>query len=332
MKNYFQESGISQLIDWQGEPTGKHIELGISENNLFLALTAFGLAGELYGQRLLPIGTVYDPFVRRALDAFLYAAYSKARFIVIGTPSGISLSPEGGAHQSIIAPGIGVQLPGVTYYEPAFSLELEWILLAALAELQNRQHGKSAYLRLTTKPLDQAVFNTVLETQTQEELRSQVLRGGYRLIDCQIQDGYQPGENVVHIFVTGAMVPEAITAAQQLQQHGIFANVFNVTSADRLFHDHLATQQARIDGQEQDSGQKSWIEELVSTTERSAPVVTVHDAHPHTLSFIGGALATQTMSLGVTEFGQSGSQEELYHHYGIAPENIVQAARSMLRG
>ena len=323
MRNYFGESDISLLIDWRENPTGKHIELGISENNLFLALGAFGLADELYGQSLLPIGTVYDPFVCRALDAFIYAAYSQAKFIVIGTPSGISLSPEGGAHQSLITPGIGVQLPGVTYYEPAYALELEWILLAALAELQDRETGTSAYLRLSTKPLDQAVFNMVLEREGEEDLRQQVLQGGYRLLDWQSEEAYQPGLNVVHVFVTGAMLPEAVEAAQLLRQHGVFANVFNVTSADVLFHDYLETQQHNMQGRRQ----ASWVEALVPPDERSAPIVTLHDAHPHTLSFIGGALATRMVCLGVTEFGQSGSQAELYRRYGIAPENIVAAAR-----
>ena len=328
MKNYFGESDISLLIDWRENPTGKHIELGISENNLFLALGAFGLADELYGQSLLPIGTVYDPFVCRALDAFIYAAYSQARFIVIGTPSGISLSPEGGAHQSLITPGIGVQLPGVTYYEPAYALELEWILLAALAELQDRDSGKSAYLRLSTKPLDQAVFNMALERDGEEDLRQQVLQGGYRLLDWQAEEAYQPGLNVVHVFVTGAMLPEALEAAQQLEQHGIFANVFNVTSADVLFHDYLATRQQNMQGHRCES----WMEALVPVAERSAPVVTLHDAHPHTLAFIGGALATRMTCLGVTEFGQSGTQAELYRRYGIAPENIVEAARWLVGG
>ena len=146
VKNYFREQGISLLVDWRETPQGGHIELGISENNLFLLLGTLGLAGDLYGQPLLPVGTVYDPFVCRALDAFIYAAYSQAKFIVVGTPSGISLSSEGGAHQSIITPGIGLQLPGVTCYEPAFALELEWILLHALAALQSREQGKECVL------------------------------------------------------------------------------------------------------------------------------------------------------------------------------------------
>jgi pyruvate dehydrogenase E1 component len=327
MKNYFREQGISLLIDWRESPEGNHIELGISENNLFILLAMLGLADELYGQPLLPVGTVYDPFVCRALDAFTYAAYSQARFIVVGTPSGVSLSPEGGAHQSIITPGIGVQLPGVTYYEPAFALELEWILLAALRKLRDRHKGRSAYLRLSTKPVDQDLFNTRLAERTEEELRQQVLKGSYRLVDWREEEGYRPGETVVHLFVSGVMVSEAVAAARQLRTQGIFANVFNVTSADLLFHDYLTAQKEKMRGQER----SCWVEELVSPNERKAPVVTVQDAHPHTLSFIGGVLSTRMMNLGVTEFGQSGSQADLYRTYGIATENIVEAAQWIVR-
>ncbi len=327
MKNYFKEQGISLLIDWREHPEGNHMELGISENNLFLLLSMLGLSDELYGQPLLPVGTVYDPFVCRALDAFIYATYSQAKFIIVGTPSGVSLSAEGGAHQSVITPGIGVQLPGVTYYEPVFALELEWILLAALKGLRDRQKGKSAYLRLSTKPVDQDDFNVLLAKSTEEELRQQVLRGGYRLVDWREEKGYRPGQNVVHLFVSGVMVREVLATARQLRAQGLFANVFNVTSADLLFHDYLAAQKEKMRGQKRNC----WVEELVPAHERKAPVVTVQDAHPHTLSFIGGVLSTRMMNLGVADFGQSGSQADLYRTYGIATENIIEAAEWMVK-
>jgi pyruvate dehydrogenase E1 component len=324
-RNYFKEEGISLLIDWREGPSGNHIELGISENNLFLLLAALGLADEFHGQRLLPVGTIYDPFICRALDAFIYAAYSDARFVVVGTPSGISLSPEGGAHQSIVTPGIGVQLPGVTYHEPAFATELEWILLSALKEIQRREDGggSSAYLRVSTKPLDQELFNALLAARGERELREQVLKGAYRFVDHSGEKEYRPLENVVHLFVSGVMIKEALAAVEELRSHGIFANLFNVTSADLLFHDYAAAQKARMEG-----AQRSvWLEALVSPAERGAPIVTVHDAHPHTLAFIGGALATRMANLGVTEFGQSGTQADLYRAYGIDAPAIVRAAR-----
>src|SRR5207247_10683920 len=119
-----------------------------------LLLGALGLTRELSGVTLLPIGTLYDPFVARGLDALYHALYAGARFVVVATPSGVSLAPEGGAHQSVITPGIGVALPGIAYYEPAFAREVEWILLTALADIAGRR-GESLYLRLSTRPIDQ---------------------------------------------------------------------------------------------------------------------------------------------------------------------------------
>src|SRR5579875_64762 len=328
-KNYLKEEGISLLIDWRESPTGNHIELGISENNLFLLLAALGLADELHGCRLLPIGTIYDPFICRALDAMIYAAYNHSRFIVVGTPSGISLSPEGGAHQSIITPAIGVQLPQVTYYEPAFGTELEWILLHALDNLQKAEgkRNASAYLRLSTKPLDQELFNRLLDERGERELREQVLRGGYRFVDASREEGYDPSTNVVNIFVSGVMIKEALEAIEGLRAAGIFANLFNVTSADLLFHDHLAAQKSRMRGQPRES----WLEQLVAPEERKAPIVTVHDAHPHTLAFIGGALSSRIITLGVTDFGQSGGLSDLYRAYEIDPQTIVEAAKWLVQ-
>jgi pyruvate dehydrogenase E1 component len=321
-RNYFKELGIALLIDWKESPRGQHIELGISETNLFMQLALLGLAGELYGQPLLPIGTVYDPFVCRALDAFIYGLYSGSRFIVIGTPSGVTLSHEGGAHQSTITPGIGLQLPGLVSYEPAFGQEVEWIMLDALRALHDRENGASAYLRLSTRSLDQSLFNSLLAAHDEAEVRRHVLQGGYRLIDRSAERDYSVGDNVVHLFAVGAMVPEAVVAAAELEHAGIFANVCVITSADRLFHRNLAAANSGA-GQEP-------LEWLMSRDERAAPIVTVHDAHPLTLAALSGALSTRAVNLGVTRFGQSGTFEELHRAHGIAAADIVAAARRLL--
>jgi pyruvate dehydrogenase E1 component len=322
IRNYFKELGIALLIDWKESPRGQHIELGISETNLFMQLGLLGLGSELYGQPLLPIGTVYDPFVCRALDAFIYGLYSGSRFIIIGTPSGVTLSHEGGAHQSTITPGIGVQLPGLVSYEPAFGQEVEWILLEALRALHDREHGASAYLRLSTRSIDQSPFNAFLAARDPGEIREQVLRGGYRLIDRSGERDYSVGDNVVHLFAAGAMVPEAIAAAGELERDGIFANVFVITSADRLLHENLAIM---------NSGARAeplgW---LVAGEERVAPVVTVHDAHPLTLSAVASALSTRAINLGVTRFGQAGALDDLYRAHGLAAADIAAAARRLL--
>jgi pyruvate dehydrogenase E1 component len=174
-----------QPVQWKESPAGQHIELGIAEHNLFLALGAFGLTHELSGLTLCPIGTLYDPFVTRGLDALYHALYSGGRFIVVATPSGVSLSPEGGAHQSVITPGIGIALPDLDYFEPAFAQEVEWILLDGLQAVLERR--ASLYVRLSTRPVDQA-----LAPPATAGLRAAVLEGGYRLVDARREPGYDP--------------------------------------------------------------------------------------------------------------------------------------------
>jgi len=186
MRPDYQEE-TQRLLRWQPSPTGQHIELGISEMNLFMLLGQLGMSYELFGQQLFTIGTVYDPFVCRRLDALIYGLYCGAKFIFAGTPSGVSLSPEGGAHQSTVTASLGIELPELNYYEPAFAQEVEWILLDALRECCDRTHGRSTYLRLSTKKLDQQIFKPALQRLGKEELRRQALAGGYRLIEGRSQ-------------------------------------------------------------------------------------------------------------------------------------------------
>jgi len=302
---------IPQAVRWREAPEGQHIELGIAEHNLFLLLGALGLTHELSGMTLLPIGTLYDPFVSRGLDALYHALYSGARFIVVATPSGVTLSPEGGAHQSVIMPGIGIGLPGIVYFDPAFAQEVEWILLEGLRKLSNRGDGESLYLRLSTKPIDQR-----LAPSLSPDYRRQVLNGGYRLIDSRGEPGYDPEDNAVHIFAAGVMVPEAVQATRLLRESGIFANVFTVTSPDLLYRGLR--------------GPRPYLEQLVSAEEEGIPVVSVLDGHSHALAFIGAALGVPQIPLGVDDFGQSGARHDLYRHYGIGAAAIARAARLLL--
>jgi pyruvate dehydrogenase E1 component len=307
-RNFFADT--PQAVQWKESPAGQHIELGIAEHNLFLLLGALGLTRELSGVTLLPIGTLYDPFVSRGLDALYHALYSGARFIVAATPSGVSLSPEGGAHQSVITSGIGIALPGIAYFEPAFAQEVEWVLLDGLRGLLNRK-GESLYLRLSTKPVDQR-----LAPAPSPEYRSQVLRGGYRLIDARAEPGYQGEDNAIHLFAAGAMVPEAVAASRALREHGVFASVFVVTSPDLLYRGLRRP--------------RPYLEELVAADEEGIPVVSVLDGHSHTLAFIGSALGVPQIPLGVDDFGQSGTRADLYRHYGIDADSIANAARLLL--
>ncbi len=323
------DDGTPKLLRWEPKPAGQHIELGISEMNLFAMLGVFGLSHELSGQMVFPIGTVYDPFVLRGMDALIYSVYSDSKMIFAGTPSGITLAPEGGAHQSTITPSVGIELPGLRSYEPCFAQELEWALLEGLRQCCDRENGESTYLRLSTRTIDQTLFNRALERLGEDELRRQVIAGGYRIVDVSHDAPDTDPRDTVQIFTTGVMVPEAMEAAGMLHAEGVAANVINLTSAQQIYRQWREWQRwdtGITDGPEPEMH----LQTLIPQNERKAPIVTVLDGASHSLAWLGSVNGAPVTALGVDDFGQSGTLGELYRHYEIDPERIAMAAFAAL--
>jgi len=319
------ESEDHLSLAWKEKPSGQHIELGISEMNLFMALGMFGLAQEHCDQHMIPIGTVYDPFVCRGLDSLIYALYSGAKFIFAGTPSGVTLAPEGGAHQSSVTPSLGIELPNLNAYEPCFVKEMEWMMIEALRQCCDRQHGRASYFRLTTKQIDQSRMAEALARLGEANLRKQVLAGGYRIVDWRTAAPSLPRTHLVHLVAAGAMIPEAMDAAAQLNEQGIPVNVLNLTSAQRLY-------EAWRDGGDlrQDDSPFGW---LLPPDERFAPIVTILDGASHALAWLGSVYGMRTYPLGIDHFGQSGDRAALYDYFGINAQSIVESARrALMRG
>jgi pyruvate dehydrogenase E1 component len=310
----FREESIASTQKWEMSPAGQHIELGIAENNLFLLLAALGLAGPLFGARLLPIGTLYDPFIARGLDALNYACYQGARFLLVATPSGLSLAPEGGAHQSVITPLIGLGQPGLTAFEPAFIDELAVILAWGLRHVQD-DDGGSVYLRLSTRSIEQ------IQREMTPELRAAIVRGGY----WHVAPG--PGSNLA-VVCTGVIAPEAIKAHARIREDIAGAGLLVVTSAGRLHADWLAATAARTAG---DPTARSHVERLLSALAPGAGLVTVIDGHPATLTWLGAVAQQRVVALGVDQFGQSGDIPDLYRKYRLdVPAIVAAAARACL--
>jgi pyruvate dehydrogenase E1 component len=312
-------------LKWAPGPAGQHIELGISEMNLFLLLSQFGLSAELFGEPLVPIGTVYDPFICRGLDALVYALYVQSRFILAATPSGVSLAPEGGAHQSTITPSIGIELPDLRAYEPAFAQEAAWCLLEGIRGCLDRPNGFSTYLRLSTRPIDQSLADQVQSRLGDDEWRRQVLAGGYRLLEArQIDPGLPPDAPTVTVVAMGAVVTEAVEAVRFLVNEEVAADLVVVTSAERLSAEvHRRHLQAIRD---RTKAGLEHLDTLLPPLSRRAPIVTVLDGASHALSFIGAAYGAPVVPLGVDSFGQSGTVADLYAYAGINSQHIVEAA------
>ena len=299
----FRDRKIPSAQKWIFSPKGQHIELGIAEMNLFLLLGAAGLSHELFGERLFPVGTVYDPFISRGLDAMNYACYQDARFMIIGTPSGVSLAPEGGAHQSIGTPLIGISQPGLLSYEPAFADELALIMNYGFGYMQS-DDGGSIYLRLSTRAIDQPLRNI------NNDLQNDILSGGYWL--------KKPGPNPELILVyQGVTAHEVIEATGFLGDKFKDIGVLGITSSDCLFHDWKDKHSSFGKGPK-----NSHIEKLFINVPKSTIIITVIDGHPMTLAWLGSVFGHKTIPLGVDRFGQTGNIKELFAEFMIDSESI----------
>ena len=301
------------LVRWRESAHGQHIELGIAEGNLVGLLGELGATWSRDGQPLLAIGTLYDPFVNRALEQWSFGIYAGGQSILVGTPAGVTLAPEGGAHQSTITPSVGLEQPRCVAWEPAWGQDLEWILLHALGQL-GREDGTSSYLRLSTRPLDQSLGG--LPEGDRELRRRQVLSGGYRLLES----ARAPAVTLVGM---GAIMPELLAAATELEASGVAADAICLTSPDLIFR-ALQTRQGLYEG-----GDPAILEELFPAA-RAAPIVSVLDGHPHTLSFLAAIEGAPIACLGVQDFGQSGDVQDLYRHFGIDAETILGAALDLV--
>ena len=305
----FRDEKVASAQKWLRHGTGQHFELGIAENNLFIMLAALGLSGPLFGTRLLPIGTLYDPFIARGLDSLNYACYQDARFMLVATPAGITLAPEGGAHQSISSPLIGIGQPGLSSYEPAYADELAVIMRWGFDYMQAK-NGGSIYLRLSTRAIEQP------SREMSSDLESRIIKGAYWLIPPA--DGAR-----IAIVYSGAVVPEVIEAYEQIKEEIPGLGVMAITSFDRLYHEW---QRSQVDDVEGGSNTDCHIINLLAPLHSDAVLITVQDAHPATLSWLGSATGRKLLPLGVTEFGQSGNIQDLYREYGIGVDAIIDAA------
>jgi pyruvate dehydrogenase E1 component len=329
MGDIFQKERIPSAQKWQFTPQGQHIELGIAEMNLFLLLGAAGLSHSLFGERLLPVGTLYDPFIARGLDALNYACYQDARFLLVATPSGVSLAGEGGAHQSIGTPLIGMAQDGLAAFEPAFADELSVIIdwafdymqrdgsdRADLADWPRDVSGGSVYLRLSTRSLEQP------PRQMSQSLADDIIRGAYWLVppspSCEAIIAYQ-----------GVLASEAVAAVGELGGDRRNVAVLAVTSSDRLNAGWHGAQRARLHG---DFSATCHIEDLLAAAPDTAALVTAIDGHPATLGWLGSVRGHRAITLGVEHFGQTGSVSDLYRHFGIDAQAIANAARSLFGG
>jgi pyruvate dehydrogenase E1 component len=305
----FRDAKLASAQRWGMTPEGQHIELGIAEQNLFLLLGAAGLASSLHGARLLPVGTVYDPFVNRGLDALIYACYQDARFLLVSTPSGLTLAPEGGQHQSVNTPLIGMSADRLASFEPAHVDELAILMRHAFVHMQAPE-GSAVWLRLSTRQIQQP------ERAVDPEA---VIAGAHWVV--------KPAEGArIAIAYQGPVAPEAEAAFGELQAEEPGAGLLAITSPDRLHQGWIAAARARRRGEKA----ASHIERILAPLAADAGLVTILDGHPAAHSWLGAVRGQKVVPLGVDRFGQSGDIPDLYREYGLDVDALLDACAQVL--
>jgi len=335
------ERGRPQLYS-TSDPWTRHVRFEIAEAAAMSAAGSFGKAGEYFGLPLMPMMTVYDFFIKRALDQLYYNAYWRSGFVVVGTPSGVTLSPEGAQHSW----KSDIQMPSMLTWEPFFAREAEWILCDALQRqvAGDNEDRTAVILRGVTRGVRQKDFAARLAAQARFAGRSEVemmaqtradaLAGAYWLVHHEGSADYQPGENVVCLMSMGAPTAEALLACDRLRELGVCANLLVVTCADLLLgrfaerdgYAHL--KHLGLDGAVHlvaTAGPELDAADAVLLTARQVPVVAVVDGEPGLLDNAGSILGVRQITLGVAKFSKSGRPAEVYAYHGFGPEQIAQA-------
>ncbi|MBL8858255.1 MAG: pyruvate dehydrogenase [Planctomycetes bacterium] len=356
------------------DPWTRHIRFEIAEANCMSAAGAFGKMGHYVGLPFMPMMTVYDFFIKRALDQLYYNLYWGSEFVLMGTPSGVTLSSEGAQHSW----KSDIQIPNLITWEPTFALEVDWILADAIQRqmVDTNEGRKGVLIRAVTrgvqqslllenvrrqarskldgtnsgplKPkdagaewgeaIDESTLAVLDDTQLLERVRTECLAGAYYLVDWRGYAGYEPGDNVVHVFAMGSLVTEALAAAKELLEKGIFANVIAVSSPELLLgilgeqdgYEHLKNG-LEINGDlyaVQGAGDSE--AGLVSLAGRRIPIVAVCDGEAGLLDNIGSIVGVKQVTLAVRKFSKCGRPDEVYAYQHLDAHSIVEACGRVL--
>lgn len=348
----------------------RFLRFEIAEGNVMSCVGSFGRLRDTLGIPIMPLMTVYDFFIKRALDQYFYNLYWKSSFICVGTPSGVTLSPEGAQHGW----KSDIQIPNQITWEPFFCQELDWILSDAMKRhvLFDNAGRSGVLIRAVTRgieqkdlmihlkrqarfkvdstmtlaraefPMDQSVnesdIGTIDEASILTTLREEVLQGAYRLIDYRGYAGYEPGDNVVNILSMGSPTTEAIKASEALLERGIYANVIVVTSSDLLcgLQAHQNDYHWLREGLDINSHlylrktEEVASGDMITVAGRRVPIVSVHDGEPGLLDNLGSIVGVRQESCAVRKHSKCGRPSEIYAFHGLDAESVVEACGKVL--
>ena len=318
----YEPEDSDELAAYKESKSGQVLEEGINEAGAFAAWIAAATSYSTHQYTLLPFYIYYSMFGFQRVGDLAWAAgdLQAKGFLLGGTAGRTTLNGEGLQHQDGHSHLLASTVPNCISYDPAYAFELAVIIRRGLEHMYVEQAPVYYYLTL----MNEAYQHPAMP----EGVEDDIVQGMYLLET--LGDSAAPR---VRILGSGALLPEARLAAQQLvDTHGLQVQVYSVTSYTELarnIQDHQ--RETLIQAQTQAQATSCHVSTLLNEEEwGDAPVIAVSDYVKALPEQLRAAINAPLRVLGTDGFGRSDTREKLRAFFEVDSRFIQYSALSEL--
>jgi pyruvate dehydrogenase E1 component len=299
------------LMPYREASNGQILQEGICEAGAMASFQAAGSAYAVHGVPTIPFYIFYSMFgFQRVGDMIWSCADMMCKgFLLGGTAGRTTLNGEGLQHQDGQSHTLASTFPNIKSYDPAFSYELAVIVEDGIDRMYRQDEKIFYYITLYNQNY------TMPARGTQEGLSEQIIQGGYCF---RRSDADGP---IVNLLSSGAILQEALKAADQLGSLGMAVNVWSITSFTELTRNGVNVDRSnRLNNETH----KSYVEKLFENEQ--GVFVAATDYLKSLALGIEKWMPGHYEVLGTDGFGLSESRPDVRKHFEVDAGSIVQAA------
>jgi pyruvate dehydrogenase E1 component len=298
------------LLYYREATDGQILEEGITEAGCMGSFIAAGTAYANHGISMLPFFTFYSMFgMQRVGDLVWAAADSRCRGFLMGATSGrTTLAGEGLQHQDGNSHLMAMTVPNLRAYDPGFAYELAVIIQDGIRRMYGEGEDVFYYITLMNENYPQPPMP--------EGANDGILRGLYAV--------RAPGDAVVRLVGSGAILPESLRAAEVLdREFGVRAGVWSATSYKELYREALSVERWNRN-HPQDEPRTPYV--VTALGPGTAPVVAATDYVRALPESVGRWIPGRYVTLGTDGFGRSDGRPALRRFFEVDAAHIAYAA------
>ena len=326
MEALFSEHGIYSHVGQLYEPVdagslmfyreaqdGQVLEEGITEAGALSSFIAAGTAYSNHSLYLIPFFIYYSMFGFQRIGDLIWAAGDmRCRgFLVGGTAGRTTLAGEGLQHQDGHSHLLAFPVPNLKAYDPAFAFELSVIIRDGMKRMYQENEDVFYYLTVENE-------NYPMPSMP-EGVEEGILRGLYRFRPSATPDA----KLKAHLLASGAIVNEALKAQEALQEYGVAADVWSVTSFKELYRDATEVERWNL----LNPSRKPRVPYLSRKFSRTQGVFVVASDYVKVLpNLLSRWLPRKPVCLGTDGFGRSESRASLRNFFEVDWRFITLAA------